>query len=232
MGGCTASHNKGGPYFRRRAVPTDPASMYQTTVRNAMATLSSAWVNELTPSERMAWDTYAQNVSWVDSLGQAIQLSGLNHYLRCNSVRHQAKFWADAGYANFVAATRGDVAPADYTLGPPFIAGASSLVLAVGVATLTVANATLPAPVLGSLLYGFVSPPQNPSVEFFKGPYLSVYAGLGGDPFGAILSDAGDCPYVLRYGPLTIGQKVFWRTRLQWDDDRLSNDTTGFVIVS
>ncbi|KKM06452.1 hypothetical protein LCGC14_1743870, partial [marine sediment metagenome] len=34
IGGLTASHNRGGMYFRARTIPTNPATSFQTVVRN------------------------------------------------------------------------------------------------------------------------------------------------------------------------------------------------------
>jgi len=233
FGGITFSHNKGGQYCRRRSIPTDPQSSAQLLVRNAVANLSNYWVNTLTPAERASWDLYAQNVSWVDTLGQTIQLTGLNHFVRSNSVRNYVTDLVGQAFANFAGTLPViEPAPAIFDLGVPFAAENPSLVLAAGVATLSVTNATNPVPAGTGVLYMFASPPVNPSVTFFKGPFLCVGSASASADVAAILSSAAETPYFARYGALTIGQKVFWRARLQIADGRLSTQTVGSVLVT
>jgi hypothetical protein len=222
FGGLTFSHNKGGAYCRRRTVPTDPASTYQTTVRAAMSALAQRWVNTLTPAQRAAWDLYAQNVSWIDTLGQTIQLSGINHYIRANSPRVIADSY-DAAYDNFGALAVIDIAPSVYDLGlAPSVV--SEVVNHGGGPPVTVEVAvTIDPPQAGAIEYFFLSPPVNPSISFWKGPYLLIAATVlgGGGLSSAPLTDT-DAPYVFRY-PLPVeDQAVFYALRIQQPDGRLS----------
>ena len=90
LGGITASHNKGGQYFRARTIPTDPGSSYQVAVRNNMVVLSTRWVEVLTEAQRLAWDVYAGAVETTNALGSAVNITGLNMYIRGNAPRIQA----------------------------------------------------------------------------------------------------------------------------------------------
>lgn len=92
LGAMVASHNKGGQYLRARTVPSGSvASAAQAIVRNAVASLSAAWSNELTDEQRAGWGEYALNVPGTNALGDSIQLSGQNWYIACNTPRLQAE---------------------------------------------------------------------------------------------------------------------------------------------
>lgn len=73
--GITASHNKGGRYFRARVVPTNPSTPRQADVRQAFAEASMLYAGHNQLAQDL-WNTFAPTVAWVDSMGQPIQLSG------------------------------------------------------------------------------------------------------------------------------------------------------------
>lgn len=222
--GITASHNKGGAYFRGRTVPTDPGTSYQTMMRGLFGGLSQRWTTVLTQAQRDAWDLYAQNVSWVDSLGQNIQLSGINWYVRSNAVRQQYNMTFGAGFSPLIA----DDAPTVFETGlNPDISEA-------------VINGAAGPPIVfdaeftwdnggdygaNDLIVFYVSGPQNPGIGFFKGPYILA---------GQALADAGTDTVVLtdatptatlwsdRFGSLSAGQRLFAYSRVLHEDGRLS----------
>lgn len=84
MGGITASHNKGGQYFRRRAIPTNPSSTAQLQRRADLATVSTDWQN-LTTAQRAAWDEWGRQNPITDALGQSILKSGHQSFVGLNS---------------------------------------------------------------------------------------------------------------------------------------------------
>lgn len=232
MGGCTASHNKGGPYFRRRAVPTDPLTSFQSVVRDSFGSLSQVWVNTLTAAQRLAWDAYAQQVSWTDVLGQTIQLSGINHYVRANSVRLQNNFF-QASFGSFAATARIDAAPTINDLGSQFIGDTPLLTIAAGpVVTLTIDNNT-PGTAGTDVMFVYVSPPLNPSIRYYKGP-LILAGSLAGNAaqVDIELSDVGNTPYTTRYPLPVAGQKVFVAVRMQKADGRLAGQAWFDVIAT
>jgi len=228
MGGCVASHNKGGAYFRRRSVPTDPLSTFQSVVRGSLGGLSQLWVNTLTALQRTAWDNYALNVGWIDALGQSIQLSGLNHYVRANSPRAQNEFYLAAPFANFVATARIDAAPVIFDLGQQFVDGGSSVVGS----GLIIVNST-PGYALADRLLVFASPPVNPTINFYKGPFLLAGSLVGNAAStGIALDDPAESPYASRYGSVPAASKLFWRVRFQKADGRLAAWTQGSAIAT
>lgn len=91
MGALVASHNKGGQYMRARVTPSGAvATPAQGVVRNAMSSLATAWSQDLTADQRLAWADYALNVPGTNRIGDPIQLSGQNWYIACNVPRLQA----------------------------------------------------------------------------------------------------------------------------------------------
>lgn len=84
IGGTTASHNKGGPYFRTRAMPTNPSSAAQQSVRADLATISGDWQN-LTGAQRLAWDEWGRQNPIKNALGQSILKSGHQSYVGLNT---------------------------------------------------------------------------------------------------------------------------------------------------
>lgn len=76
ISGNTFSHNKGGPYVRRRSIPVNPSSSKQTVSRNHLATAAQYWANTLTAPNRAAWDAYAAVTPFINRLGASIFVSG------------------------------------------------------------------------------------------------------------------------------------------------------------
>lgn len=91
-GNTTFSRNKGGPYARSRATPTNPNTNRQQASRSVFGTQASAW-NALTQAQRDQWDTYAETHTTKNALGQDIHISGLAWTVMLNSRL------ADAGVA-------------------------------------------------------------------------------------------------------------------------------------
>jgi len=89
VGGITASRNKGGMYFRARAIPTNPNSPAQQDARTRLATFSARWTNVLTAAQRAAWNAYALSIDLTNALGDTIQASGQNAYIAANTMLDQ-----------------------------------------------------------------------------------------------------------------------------------------------
>lgn len=86
VAGVTYSRNKGGMYTRSRAIPSNPNSASQLTVRDNLTVSSQAW-SGLTQAQRDEWNALAPTVAWTNTLGQSIQLSGINLFNQVNSLR-------------------------------------------------------------------------------------------------------------------------------------------------
>ena len=87
IAGTTFARNKSGNYARARTKPINKNSPAQQLARNAMSAVVSRWLNVLTESQRGGWIAYAGNVAAKNRLGEVINLSGFNHFVRSNSPR-------------------------------------------------------------------------------------------------------------------------------------------------
>lgn len=206
LAGIVASHNAGGTYFRERATPTDPGSTYQTLVRSYMAQLSNLWKSTLTGPQRTAWGVYASNVTVINRIGDAIHLSGLNHYIRSNVPRLQAGL------------PRVDAAPTTFNLGdfttPTAIGGTAG---APGQIDFAYDNTDDWANEDDSALLVSGSFQQLNTINFYKGPYR--YAGkVDGDSVTPPTSPAA----ISASAAFTAGNKMFLLIRASRADGRLS----------
>lgn len=75
LDGLVASHNRGGPYFRNRTVPTDPQTQPQLDMRAAMADVYNGWA-AMTEDQRAAWSSYAQTLTVANRIGDRHTLTG------------------------------------------------------------------------------------------------------------------------------------------------------------
>lgn len=91
VGGITASHNRGGTYFRNRAIPTNPNTVFQTAVRGAVSQLSTAWGDDLSQAQRDGWEAYGAAVGVQNRIGETIFLTGQQMYIRSNVPAIQAE---------------------------------------------------------------------------------------------------------------------------------------------
>lgn len=205
IGGITASHNKGGAYFRNRVVPTNPATPPQGIVRQLMGNLAARWAGVLSPSLRASWDTYALNVPLLNRLGESVNVTGLNMYQRSNIPREQ----------NGLA--RVDTAPVIFNLGDFTAPTVATLTVPTAMSiNFTITDAWVGEDGAAMLFYG--SRQQNESILFFKGPYRQYVAQLLGDLAAPPTSPfAGVHPFTV-----AAGNKAFLKVSVTRADGRLS----------
>lgn len=86
LAGTVFSHNAGGQYMRQLTIPTNPNTGLQNTVRTNFGNSSIAWRNVLTAAQRAAWDAIAPSITAINALGDAIQLTGQQAYVRAASL--------------------------------------------------------------------------------------------------------------------------------------------------
>ncbi len=87
IGGTTYSTGQGGLIAKARKVPTNPNTIAQQSIRSAMGTASNNWGNVLSAAQRQSWEDYASLTPLTNSLGQEIIVSGVQMYQRFASVR-------------------------------------------------------------------------------------------------------------------------------------------------
>ncbi len=207
VGGITFSRNRGGMYIRSRAIPTDPSTLFQQEVRTAMINAVSRWSSSLTDDERDDWGVYASLVTLQGPLGDPITVSGFNMFVRTNVARLQSglPFAFDA--------------PTQFNLGDAGVVSfAASATL--NIVTVTFDNTQEWAIIDDGALLLFVSRPQNPTINFFKGPFRAMAPVLG-DTATPPTSPAGPTsPF-----NMTAGQRVWLKVSATDPDGRLTSST-------
>ena len=155
LGGITASSNRGGQYLRARLIPTDPISELQATRRAVFGEASAVWLQNLSESQRDAWDLYAENSPVTNSLGDPILLSGHQMFIRTETITKLI------GVGQIVDA------PTVFGLGPSTIIGQITL-------TPLTTNVVVPGIPADTTVIQYAGRPQNASVSFFRGPWRFV----------------------------------------------------------
>jgi hypothetical protein len=84
LGGTVFSRGGGGSIVRNWTKPTNPRSNRQEVNRAAISSITYRWNKTLTQDQRDDWNTYAANTPWVNSLGQAIVMTGIAAFVRLN----------------------------------------------------------------------------------------------------------------------------------------------------
>jgi hypothetical protein len=214
LGGIVASHGPGGAYFRAASIPTNPNTPQQQAVRNAVSSLTSTWVTGLTQAQRDAWDVYGDNVKITNRIGEQVNISGLAHYVRSNVARIQA------GQA------RVDDGPTTFDLGGHALVTISgfSEVTQLGSFSFNTSGITDPwANEAGGFMFVYLSRPQNPGINFFRGPYrFSV--NIVGDPAPPVSPLFIPVPFAF-----VEGQRLFGRAVASTADGRYS--TSSFMTT-
>lgn len=205
-----ASRNRFGQYNRTRAMPTQPRTTAQVTVRGYMSDASQAW-RDLTDEERASWNAFAAERALLDSLGQTIFLTG-----------HQTFVSLWIALSNGGLATPPDV-PSETPPPPP---GTSLSELSDNPTIEISVDDTLSADLV---LLVFASP-QASAGRTFNGDYRFI-ASFTSKTLGVVqLASA----YVAKFGALIGGRKIFFRTQLITIAGGLGQPTdfTGVVEVS
>lgn len=215
IGGLTASHNKGGNYFRARTTPTDPGSPFQTTNRVNMGILVNLWEDTLTQAERDDWAVYATNTPLLDQFGEPRTVTALNMYCRVNIPNLQ------------VGLPRRDIAPSAFNTGAftPAVFAASEA----GGLSIAFTDTDDWANEDDSALLVYAGRPQNVGINFFKGPYR--FAGKAdGD---AITPPTSPLAIAAPPFPFIEGQKIFAQIRVVRADGRLSvKQRVEFIAIA
>jgi hypothetical protein len=205
IAGTTFARNASGSYARARTKPINNNTTEQQRARDSMTCIVNRWLDTLTPVQRADWQTYAQNVSMKNRLGESIYLSGMNQYVRSNSILNQR------------AITLIDDAPTQYTLGEKDPTIAITISEATQQFSIAFDNTLGWAIEAGGSLFVYVSTGQNLSVNFHAGPWTFAKRVVGATPVAPTTPATGTMPYTV-----AEGQKVFAYARIARADGRLS----------
>lgn len=215
IAGNTHARNRFGNYMRARTHPVNPQSDRQTTARARIMLLSEAWKDELSDAQRTAWGAYAAAVNWLNKLGETVQLTGFNHFIRSNAAYLQ-------------------VTPDRFTDGPTELSlPAGDPIFAVELSEANGITVTfdenLPWTTEGGAgMMIAIGTPQNSTRNFFGGPWR-YHGWIGGTIPGPTASPDGPTPVTC--WTLTEGQRVWVKASIIRTDGRLSTPFTADSVL-
>lgn len=205
IAGNTYARNRYGNYARARTKPVNPNTSKQVLVRAIIQTLTARWSQTLSAAQRAAWNLYADSVNMTNKLGETINLSGFNHYIRSNHwFARMGRTLVDDGPVVF------ELPETDPTM-------AVTISEATQDVTMTFDDALPWCSEDDAMLVILQSQGQNPQRNFFGGPYTgrSAKVGAAGVPVTSPLD----------YASITVVselQRVWVKFRILRADGRLS----------
>ena len=205
IAGNVFSRNRYGAYVRARTVPVNPNTALQQAFKASLAFLADRWANTLTAAQRAAWNLYGSNVNMTNRLGETINLSGFNHYIRSNSL-----LAANSGTPIDAGPTVFELPEQDPTMTITASEATQNL-------SLSYDNALDWAVEANSVMWWFQGSPQNPQRNFFDGPWRRVGAIGGVDPGGPVTPDVVTANFAI-----AEGQRLWVYARIQRADGILS----------
>ncbi len=215
IAGNTHAKNRYGNYIRARTVPVNPNTARQQEVRAIIAFLTERWSDTLTAPQRTAWNLYASNVSMLNKLGESINLSGFNHYIRSNTIAKMVPYpLIDAGPVVFELPAQD----------PTFAVTASE---ATQILTLAYDDTMDWATEDAAYIFFFQGQPQNAQRNFFGGPWRFIGSVGGIDPGGPVEPHAAAAAFAI-----AEGQRQWVYARIMRADGRISTPFRADAFVA
>lgn len=208
IAGNTHARNRFGNYMRARTKPVNPQSSRQMTIRNIIAYLAEEWKDTLTAAQRQSWETYADNVSWLNRLGETVHLSGFNHFVRSNAA------------ILIVGGTQVAGAPTTMSLPPTDPTISVALSEASGI-TVTFDDTFEWCDEDAGYLEVHIGNPQQITRNFFGGPWR-FHDSIDGNSVTPPTSPDG--PTAVTCWTLIEGHKVWTKFRIIREDGRVSTE--------
>ena len=207
IGGQVHSRNRYGSYVRARTTPVNPQSARQSAIRAIVAAVSSQWYTALSQAQRDAWNVFATNVPATNKLGQSINLTGFNQFVKSNVAA------ANAGQIQITAG------PIIFTLPGEDTSYNSEIDAGTGKLTIIFDDTRDWLDEDDGAMIIQMGIPQNTSIGFFNGPWRHagiIQGNLAVPP--TTPNSAIDVPF-----PVADGQKVWTRAKILRADGRLSD---------
>lgn len=217
--GATWGHNRFGQYVRRRAIPVNPNSPRQATIRAFLQAAVVAWQEQLGDSERNSWEVYAAAINWPTSLG-TVKLTGEMMWIRTYVALREA------GLTNLAIVVANGTAPAVLDLST--FTPVTFTLASPNTASVAFTNTDGWATEDGGFLLLYAGMPQSPARNFFGGPWQFL---------GKVTGDTATpptSPAALTW-PFTAGagQRVWLYGRAIRVDGRLTSKIpTGPVLAT
>ena len=207
IGGTTFSRNRYGAIARARTSPVNPNSSRQSAIRTIISFVAASWLALLTSVQRAAWGVFASNVPATNKLGEVINLSGNNQFVKTNTVRQ------NVGLPVLL------IAPVIFTLPGEDTLFTASVDAGTGKVTVAFDDTRDWVDEDDGRLVVQVGIPVNESVSFFNGPWRHAGAVEGNLAIPPTTPDATiDVPFAI-----ADGQKVFIRAKILREDGRVSD---------
>lgn len=189
VGGHVLTKNRQGAAMRTKVTPSNPQSTAQVLARNSLSAFSQGW-RDLTPAERLSWESASQDVNRQNIFGDSYNPTGKNLYTLTN---------INLALAGSAAVTE-----------PPAFEAASNLTaLALAsntTAAQTVSFAPTPVPADNILIIEATRPLSAgttvPGKQFRKVTTVAAAATSPANTFAA---------YVAKFGTPITGKKIFIR---------------------
>lgn len=216
MAGNVYSRNRYGAYMRARTTPINPGTDRQSAIRTIVADVAQRWLATVTAVQRAAWGVFAANVPATNKLGETINLSGFNQYVKTNTAA------VNAGLS------MKDAAPIIFALpgeDPLFV---SSVDAGTGKISIIFNDGRdwCDEDEAGLIVQAGI--PQNASRNFFDGPWRHAGVIEGNSIAAPTTPDATiDVPFAV-----ADGQKVWVRAKIQRADGRTSDWFQNNSIVA
>lgn len=215
IGGSTFARNRFGNYARSRTKPINPNSTLQVATRAALSELTTRWAQTLDAAQRAAWNLYASSVAMKNRLGEAVYLTGFNHYIRSNAMLAR------------LGLTTVDAGPVIFELpakDPAFAVTATEAPQEISIAFDNTMDWSTEN---DAMMYIFLGQPQNPQRNFFGGPWRANGRINGIDPAGAVTPWTSPPAFAL-----AEGQRVWTYARILRADGRLSEPFYASCFVA
>ncbi len=214
LGGNVFSRNSTGNYVRSKTTPINPNTANQVAVRASLAQLTVRWSETLSAANRTAWNLYAASVQVTNKIGESINISGFNHYLRSGiEFLNRLGGFTDAGPVVF------EIPEADPTLAITATEAGQTLSVTFD-NTLPWANET------GATMLLYQGTPQNAQRNFFDGPWRFIGNVLGDDAVPPV------SPVVVPVDfAIAEGQRQWIYARIRRVDGRLSEPFRADIPV-
>lgn len=190
LNGSVFSKNRGGAYLRTKVTPVNPQTISQGNVRARLTTFSQAW-RSLTAAQITAWNNAVSNFTGTDIFGDIKTPSGINLYNKLN--------------LNLAAAGQSPINNPPLPVGVGYFSELT--VSAQASIDELLADFTALGASAGQTIIVQATKGVSPGKNFVKSEYrqITTLAGTTASPV-----DIG-AAYVLKFGSMIEGQKVFIR---------------------
>lgn len=214
-GNTVASRGRFGTYIKTRAMPTNPNTSAQQSVRDTLAAAALQWAS-LTPTERTSWDTYAGTLTKTNPLGATYVPTGFNEFVGNASNLAIYNGFNSGNPATPIGAAPASIATATLT----YVGGTSG----------SLAYTATPLPASTKLVIECTGP-MSPGRKFIRNSdYRQIFITAAAAASPANIFSAWEA----RYGDSTnyVGKVINFRVYTLNDQGLRSAYTSGFATIS